>query len=62
MSSRFIVVNYDLQPFYDTIPALLASGAIRKPKEHVTKGLDNGEAIVDMLAGRNFGKSVVMFE
>jgi NADPH-dependent curcumin reductase CurA len=31
-------------------------------KEHVTKGLDNGEAFLDLLQGRNFGKAVYVLE
>lgn len=33
-----------------------------KPKEHITIGLDNGEAMLDLLQGRNFGKAVYSLE
>ncbi|KAL8280207.1 hypothetical protein RQP46_007321 [Phenoliferia psychrophenolica] len=57
-----IVLQHDISAFYDTIPGLIASGDIKQPKEHLTKGLDNGEAFVDLLTGGNFGKSVITFE
>ena len=31
-------------------------------KEHIIKGIDNGEAFLDMLEGRNFGKAVISLE
>lgn len=31
-------------------------------KEHIVKGIDNGEAFLDMLEGRNFGKAVISLE
>ncbi|GAA5842465.1 hypothetical protein JCM9279_005392 [Rhodotorula babjevae] len=57
----FIVSNHDWTEFENTVPKLVASGEI-KIKEHVTKGIDNGEAFLDMLEGRNFGKAVVSLE
>lgn len=59
---RFIIIHHDISAFYDTIPGLIASGAITKPREHIVKGLDNGEAMLDVLTGGNFGKSVISFE
>ncbi|GAA6058031.1 hypothetical protein JCM3770_003983 [Rhodotorula araucariae] len=57
----FIVSNHDQKEFDAQMPKLVKSGEI-KIKEHVTKGIDNGEAFLDMLEGRNFGKAVVSFE
>ncbi|TNY18672.1 NAD(P)-binding protein [Rhodotorula diobovata] len=57
----FIVSNHDQTEFDATMPKLIANGEI-KIKEHVSKGIDNGEAFLDMLEGRNFGKAVVSFE
>ncbi|GAA5890292.1 hypothetical protein JCM8208_002769 [Rhodotorula glutinis] len=57
----FIVSNHDWTEFDKTMPKLVANGEI-KFKEHVTKGIDNGEAFLDMLEGRNFGKAVVSLE
>lgn len=31
-------------------------------KEHVVKGLDNGEAFLDLLHGHAFGKVVIVLE
>ena len=46
--------------FHRTFPARVASGEI-KYKEHVVRGLENaGEALLDVLKGGNFGKSVVI--
>ena len=46
--------------FLRTFPARVASGEI-KYKEHVTRGLERaGEALLDVLVGRNFGKSVLV--
>lgn len=48
------------QPFIDEFVPLVAAGEI-KTKEYVTKGLENaGQALVDMLDGKNFGKSIVI--
>ncbi|GAA5994709.1 MDR family NADP-dependent oxidoreductase [Rhodotorula paludigena] len=57
----FIVSNHDQTAFNDTMPKLVKSGEI-KTKEHITKGIDNGEAFVDMLDGRNFGKALISLE
>ncbi|BGP04945.1 NADP-dependent oxidoreductase RED1 [Rhodotorula toruloides] len=54
----FIVSNHDTTEFDRVMPGLVKSGEI-KIKEHITKGIDQGEAFVDMLEGRNFGKAVI---
>ncbi|KAK4058118.1 hypothetical protein OIO90_000857 [Microbotryomycetes sp. JL221] len=51
----------DREPFFKEMPKLVAEGTI-KTREHVTKGLDNGEAFVDMLAGKAQGKAVISLE
>ncbi|KAL8281307.1 hypothetical protein RQP46_006341 [Phenoliferia psychrophenolica] len=58
----FIIIGKDTTIFYDTIPKLIASGAIKAPREDITKGLDNGESFLDLLTGKNFGKAVISFE
>lgn len=35
---------------------------VNRTKEHITRGIDNGEAFVDMLDGRNFGKALISLE
>ncbi|KAF9266005.1 NAD(P)-binding protein [Marasmius fiardii PR-910] len=46
--------------FYSTIPKKVASGEL-KHREDITRGLENtGEALLDVLKGRNFGKKVVL--
>lgn len=57
----FIVSNHDLTEFQKTMPKLVKSGEI-KIKEHVVKGLDNGEAFRDLLSGANNGKVVYSIE
>ncbi|GAA6005633.1 hypothetical protein JCM10207_005277 [Rhodosporidiobolus poonsookiae] len=57
----FIVFQHDLSTFQREFPKLIKSGEI-KVKEHITKGIDNGEAFVDMLAGKNHGKAVISLE
>ncbi|GAA5877118.1 hypothetical protein JCM16303_006173 [Sporobolomyces ruberrimus] len=58
----FIVLNRDIGSFYDEIPSAISKGELIKPVEHITKGLDNGEAFLELLQGGNVGKSVVVFE
>ncbi|KAK4701029.1 hypothetical protein P7C70_g5209, partial [Phenoliferia sp. Uapishka_3] len=43
MMQGFIILHHDLTGFYKTIPGMIASGEIKPPKEHIVKGLDNGE-------------------
>ncbi|BGP12905.1 hypothetical protein JCM10213_005143 [Rhodosporidiobolus nylandii] len=57
----FIVFNHDLTAFEREFPKLIKSGEV-KIKEHVTKGIDNGEAFVDMLKGAAHGKAVISLE
>ncbi|GAA5983257.1 hypothetical protein JCM11641_002238 [Rhodosporidiobolus odoratus] len=57
----FIVFQHDQTAFEREFPKMLKSGDI-KVREHVTRGIDNGEAFVDMLAGRNHGKAVISLE
>ena len=46
--------------FYSKFVPRVANGEI-KYKEHVVRGLENaGEALLDVLKGGNFGKSVVI--
>lgn len=56
-----ISIGKNLDEFYRTIPSLIASGDL-KTREHVTKGIDNGEAFVDMLSGKAEGKAVISLE
>ncbi|GAA6012608.1 hypothetical protein JCM11491_005452 [Sporobolomyces phaffii] len=58
----FIVLNRDLGNFYAEIPPALAKGEFTKPIEHITHGLDNGEAFLELLKGGNVGKAVVSLE
>ncbi|KAM0756381.1 NAD(P)-binding protein [Meredithblackwellia eburnea MCA 4105] len=58
----FIVIKHDVSEFYKTVPGYIASGEIYSPKEHIIKGLDNGEGLLDVMKGGNFGKSVITFE
>ncbi|GAA5899592.1 uncharacterized protein JCM6883_005268 [Sporobolomyces salmoneus] len=58
----FIVLNRDLGNFYDEIPPALAKGEFTKPIEHVTMGLDQGEAFLELLNGGNIGKAVISLE
>ena len=54
-----LMPKYD-DEFYATMPARVAKGEI-KYKEHHVKGLENAaQALVDVLKGDNFGKSVVV--
>lgn len=57
----FIIINHDVEEFYETVPGWIANGEIII-KEHVYKGLDNGESFLDLMQGRNFGKAVISFE
>jgi len=43
------------------VPGRIAKGEI-KIREHITKGLDNGEAFADMLSGKAQGKAVIVLE
>ena len=48
------------EQFFRDFPARVASGEI-KNKEYVVHGLENsGQALVDVLQGKNFGKCVVI--
>ncbi|GAA6031878.1 hypothetical protein JCM8097_003315 [Rhodosporidiobolus ruineniae] len=58
----FIILNHDINPFYDEIPKLLADGTLPPPKEHVYKGLDDGASFLDLFKGGNFGKAVISLE
>lgn len=51
-----------LKEFYEFVPSAIASGELKQPKEHIYKGLDNGEAFVELLTGGNFGKAAISFE
>ncbi|RPD54820.1 NAD(P)-binding protein [Lentinus tigrinus ALCF2SS1-7] len=54
-----LMPKYD-DEFFATMPARVAKGEI-KYKEHFVKGLENaGQALLDVLSGENFGKSVVV--
>ncbi|PCH38847.1 NAD(P)-binding protein [Wolfiporia cocos MD-104 SS10] len=61
--SGFIVTSLHqahLSHFYETFPKLVKEGKI-KYKEDVTQGLERaGHAIVDVITGRNKGKSVIL--
>lgn len=57
----FIVIQQDIDAFYNTVPGFIASGEI-KPKEHIIKGLDNGESFLDLLKGKNFGKAIIVLD
>ncbi|TBU55126.1 NAD(P)-binding protein [Dichomitus squalens] len=48
------------EEFDRTFPARVASGEI-KYKEHIVRGLENaGQGLVDVLTGKNFGKTVLV--
>lgn len=49
------------EEFYREVPGRIKRGEI-KVREHVVKGLDNGEAFVDMLTGKSQGKAVYVLE
>jgi NADPH-dependent curcumin reductase CurA len=51
---------WNLRPqFTEEVGAMIGDGRLRS-KEHVVEGIENaGLAMIDMLAGRNFGKTVV---
>ncbi len=54
-----LLPKYD-DEFYATMPGRVARGEI-KYKEHLVKGLENtGQALLDVLRGNNFGKSVIV--
>ncbi|GAA5872658.1 hypothetical protein JCM16303_004594 [Sporobolomyces ruberrimus] len=57
----FIVFNHDLSEFEKTMPKLIKSGEV-KIREHVVNGLDNGEALADLLDGTAHGKVVYSIE
>lgn len=49
-----------LSEFWDVLPGKLASGEL-KYKDHVYRGLESaGEGFLDLMLGRNVGKSVVL--
>jgi hypothetical protein len=50
----FIVLNVNTEGFYESVPKWIASGEIHPPKEHIYKGLDNGEAFLDLMTGLSF--------
>lgn len=47
--------------FYDEFPHRIKSGEI-KVREHVVRGLDDGQAFVDLLSGKSQGKVVIELE
>ncbi|KWU46733.1 alcohol dehydrogenase [Rhodotorula sp. JG-1b] len=58
-------MNEDLfREFYSEVPPALASGKFARPVEHVTRGLDNGEAFAALFdqENSNFGKAVYSLE
>ncbi|GAA6052647.1 hypothetical protein JCM3770_003910 [Rhodotorula araucariae] len=63
----FIILNHltpeKLKAFYDEVPKYLADGSI-PIKEHVFKGLDNGESFATLFdqSNSNFGKAVISLE
>ncbi|BGP36551.1 hypothetical protein JCM10449v2_000452 [Rhodotorula kratochvilovae] len=63
----FIILNHmtpeNLKAFYDEVPKYLADGSI-PVKEHVFKGLDNGESFATLFDqdNSNFGKAVISLE
>ncbi|KAI5476870.1 zinc-binding alcohol dehydrogenase domain-containing protein [Pseudohyphozyma bogoriensis] len=57
----FINGDFDQTDFYNTVPKLISEGKVIT-KEHIVKGLDNGEAFLDLMKGGNFGKSVIVFD
>lgn len=59
----FIVGKFpEITPrFYDEVPALVAKGELDM-KEHVTKGIDDGEALLAIFHGGNFGKAIMSLE
>ena len=50
-----------IDEFYRTVPFQIREGKIHI-REHITKGLDQGEAFVDMLTGKAQGKAVIVLE
>lgn len=55
----FSIFSKYAKDFYGEVPAALASGAL-KYTEDITEGLENaGQAIYDVQAGKNKGKSVI---
>ncbi|GAA5943894.1 MDR family NADP-dependent oxidoreductase [Sporobolomyces koalae] len=57
----FIILDQDLTAFEEEMPKLIKSGEI-KIREHVVRGLDNGEAFADLLSGAAHGKVVYSIE
>ncbi|KAK4702989.1 hypothetical protein P7C70_g3232, partial [Phenoliferia sp. Uapishka_3] len=57
----FIITGKNLDGFFEAVPKLIKSGEL-KIKEHVTYGLDDGQAFVDMLSGAAQGKAVISLE
>jgi hypothetical protein len=42
-----------LEGFYESVPKWIANGELHPPKEHIYKGLDNGEAFLDLMTGQS---------
>ncbi|KDE08304.1 hypothetical protein MVLG_01567 [Microbotryum lychnidis-dioicae p1A1 Lamole] len=54
----FIISGKDMTEFFKEMPKLIADGTI-KVREHVVKGIDDGEAFLDLLTGKAQGKVVI---
>ncbi|SCV68782.1 BQ2448_903 [Microbotryum intermedium] len=57
----FIISGKDMTEFFKEMPKLIADGTI-KVREHVVKGIDDGEAFLDLLTGKAQGKVVISLE
>ncbi len=59
--TRTLLLKHD-EEFLKTIPKMVAQGEL-KYREDITSGLAQADsALLDLLTGRNIGKSVVMVE